>query len=763
MAVNLNKLFPRLSIRTKLAVAFAGLAMLPLALLAAITTQVTLRRLHGVAQQTMAHDLDAARTQTEAVLAELERDVAYLADGVLSEALDATTPAGRRAAERLGRAFLTRAPALFQVKLIDDDGELVDVLRATGPATPPPDEREVGGAYYRLRAASLEPGEHLLIPVELRGQSGASPIPAVAVLVPIRDQRGEVRGAVVGEAYASAVFAGLEAGSPGLTGVTALVDADGRFLYHSVRKRDWASLLAARSHLDLASEFSAAESRSILSGRVGTLPASGSRLVGFAPLRLGTSAIRPLLLYRAVPLTAVEAPIRQFLRWVAIVGVIIVAGVLVLAAVASNQFTRPIYQLRAGVARLARGASQEPLEIATNDEFEDLAGDFSAMAASLSEYRRRLEEALTERTRALQQTHAELTDILAHSADAIIGLDRDGRVRIWNRGAERLFGYGAAEAIGSDVDTLLASSPSEHTVEAAFIRRELEQHGAVVNLPTRRRAKDGTLIPVTLTQTVLCDAAGVPCGASLILRDASKQAILEEQMRRSERLAAVSTMAAGLAHELNNPLAVIANRVECMEREVQKRCPHCFLEPDLAVLREHTARLSGITQDLLRFTREGDDTAAPLDVGVLAARVAHLLERTFVGRNVRLELLVAGDLPPVLGSDRALETVCMNLLLNAAEAMPAGGAVRVEVRRAVGEGAVELAVSDTGPGIPPELRERIFEPFFTTKGGKGGTGLGLAVCRSVVERHRGRIRVESPVGGGSRFVVILPSARMEPA
>jgi PAS domain S-box-containing protein len=585
----------------------------------------------------------------------------------------------------------------------------------------------------------------------------------MAVLVPIRDRRGAVRGAVVGEAYASAVFAGLEAGTPGLTGVTGLVDADGHFLYHSIRKRDWASLLATRSQLDLASEFSGTESESILSGRVGMLLASRSRLVAFAPLRLGTPAIRPLILYRAVPLAALEAPIREFLRWVAIVGLLLVVGVLVLAAVASNQFTRPIYQLRTGVAQLARGASQKPLEIATNDEFEDLASDFSAMAASLSDYRGRLEEALTERTRALQQTHAELSDVLEHSADAIIGLDREGRVRVWNRGAERLFGYGAAEAIGSDADALLAPAPSERTAEAVFIRRELAQHGAVVNLPTRRRAKDGTLVPVTLTQTLLGDTAGAPYGASLILRDASKQAVLEEQMRRSERLAAVSVMAAGLAHELNNPLAVIANRIECMEHEVRSRCSRCFLEQDLAVLGQHAARLSGVTQDLLRFTRDGDAAAAPLNLGVLATRIVHLLEHTFVGSNIRVDLVVADDLPPVLGSERALETVCMNLLLNAAEAMPAGGTARVEIHLAVEEEAVDLTVSDTGSGIPAELRQRIFEPFFTTKGEKGGTGLGLAVCRSIVERHRGRIRVENAAGGGARFVVTLPAARSEPA
>jgi signal transduction histidine kinase len=102
----------------------------------------------------------------------------------------------------------------------------------------------------------------------------------------------------------------------------------------------------------------------------------------------------------------------------------------------------------------------------------------------------------------------------------------------------------------------------------------------------------------------------------------------------------------------------------------------------------------------------------------------------------------------------------MNLLLNAAEAMPAGGAVRVEIRPAAGDEAVELTVSDTGPGISPELQERVFEPFFTTK---RGTGLGLAVCRSVVERHRGRIHVENAAGAGARFVVTLPSAGLERA
>ncbi|MEE9472087.1 MAG: ATP-binding protein, partial [Gemmatimonadota bacterium] len=251
---------------------------------------------------------------------------------------------------------------------------------------------------------------------------------------------------------------------------------------------------------------------------------------------------------------------------------------------------------------------------------------------------------------------------------------------------------------------------------------------------------------------------GRPHGMSLILRDARMQERLEEQLRRSERLAAVSVMAAGLAHEVNNPLAIVANRIECMEEELRDGVDASVLMADVQVLREHTQRLQSVTRDLLRFTREYDEEPHPVDVTVVCRRVCRLLDRSLAARGMNLEVSADPVLPAVTGSEPALETVCMNLLLNAAEAMPDGGSISVRTRLADGEHAVEIIVEDSGPGIPAGLREKVFEPFFTTKEKQNGLGLGLglALCRSIVERHEGRIWVEEGESSGCRFVVSIP-------
>jgi two-component system NtrC family sensor kinase len=147
-----------------------------------------------------------------------------------------------------------------------------------------------------------------------------------------------------------------------------------------------------------------------------------------------------------------------------------------------------------------------------------------------------------------------------------------------------------------------------------------------------------------------------------------------------------------------------------------------------------------------------------VDLAVLTRQIAALLERPLVQRNVRL--IVAspeGDPVVAVGRMRALESVLVNLVLNAADAMPRGGTVRLEARPVLA-GNVELRVEDQGPGVPLELRSRVFEPFFTTKDAQHGTGLGLALCRTIVEEHGGRIWVEDGPEGGARFVVSLPAA-----
>ncbi len=763
--MSINQLFRRLSIRAKLLIAFVFLAVVPLVIMATLGVRHTIRQVRALARTTLENDLAVARTQTERALAEVERDVAYLTSHVLGPLIaqppkDPWEEAGLAASE-----FLSFKPALFRVKVIDVNGRVILVVYASGSEVPTPAQDEEG-LYYALRASSLQPGEHLLLPVELRRvpeQAGATEtVPAIAILNAVRSPDGSVLGAVVGEAHASALFAPLEASSPQFGGVTGLIDSEGLYLYHSTRKRDWSSLLALRSEVDIRSELAPEAVEVMLSGQTAeTMPTTDQQIVSYVRLPLAGTGIPPLVLYRLVPLSALEAGVRSFLGMVGIGGLVVLSLVLGLGTLAAHQFTQPIYQLRQGARRLARGESEGPLEITTRDELEDLANDFSVMARSLVDQRQKLEELVRERTHALREVHAELAGILEHSADAIIGTDMESRVRVWNDGAKSLFGYTATEVHGRPLDDLLLPSGDSWLEEAAFLRREAGAQGAVVNYQTRRVTRDGTVNPVSLTQSIIRGTDGQPIGYSVIIRDTRMQARLQEQMHRSESLATVSVMAAGLAHELGNPLAVIGNRIECMEQEIKEHREGEFLNEDLVTLREHVRRLDGVIRDMLSLAREGAGDDESVALNAVAARVVRILERTYVARKVRLETDFDDSLPTLTGSEKAIETVCVNLMMNALDATPREGTVSVRTLASDGGGAVDLEVEDTGSGIPAELRHRIFEPFFTTKKAGRGTGLGLAVCRSIVERHGGSITVQSQPGSGSRFTVSLPVRRFE--
>ena len=757
--INVNKLFPRLSIRVKLAIAFALVALGPLAVVSFIGARETVFQIEAMARNTLEHDLEMAETQTALSLSSAEGHMNLIANVVLGPLLrdGAIPPRERLDAEHVVKTLLATEPMLYQVKLIDADGRYRLLVRASGP---PLDAEEMdGGEYYAWRASSLRPHTRLLFAIEVAGPEEPGlrkPMPAVAILFPVYAPNGEFRGAVVGEAYASALFSHLDHASAGFGGITGLVDGDGHFLYHSLRKRDWATLLAAHDRLSVRSDFPADVASAIISGRAGTLMTPDRELVSFRPLSLGTPSRARLSLYRVVPIATVAAPARSFVLLVLGAAGLAALLVLGLAVLAANEFTKPIFQIRDAAWQLARNEPVRQLNVKTNDEFEDLANDFARVAEQVARHRAQREALIAERTRLLEHTHAELADILKHSADGIIGLDPSGVVTIWNDGAERLLGYPASEAIGREINAVLRPSGERARREQVVMRRELERERAVVNFLTEVLAKDGTPIQISLTATLIAGADGGALGSSLIVRDNRLQSRLEDQMRRSERLAAISVMAAGLAHEINNPLAIIGNRIECMQRDVRDKWSDTSLAADLDVLQQHVARLRELTTSLLRFARDDRGEAGPVALGALAESTVALLHRTMAMRRLHLQLHIKPGVPDVIGYEKAIETVIVNLLLNAADATPPDGTVTLSIRCSADGEAVEIEVRDTGHGLAPELRERVFDPFFTTKGPGHGTGLGLTVCRSIVDRHGGVIAVDTPPDGGCRFVVTIP-------
>jgi two-component system sensor histidine kinase HydH len=241
-------------------------------------------------------------------------------------------------------------------------------------------------------------------------------------------------------------------------------------------------------------------------------------------------------------------------------------------------------------------------------------------------------------------------------------------------------------------------------------------------------------------------------GRSLQL-ERKEQERLRDELRRSEHLAGLGRLLAGVAHEVRNPLAGIRSTVQLWQRlPDQARTPES-LEAVLAAV----DRLNGLISRLLFFARAGQAERVRVDLNALVRETAALLQAQAQEQGVRCELLLQPGLPVTLGTPSALQQVILNLASNALQAMPHGGVLRLQTQHAATWPWVELRVADTGPGVTPEARAHLFEPFFTTR--PEGTGLGLALCREIVTQHGGTVGLESGEGPGAVFRVQLPIER----
>ncbi|AWM40262.1 Sensor protein ZraS [Gemmata obscuriglobus] len=232
--------------------------------------------------------------------------------------------------------------------------------------------------------------------------------------------------------------------------------------------------------------------------------------------------------------------------------------------------------------------------------------------------------------------------------------------------------------------------------------------------------------------------------------EARRRERLGEELRKSEHLAALGRLLAGVAHEVRNPLTAIRSTVQLWER-----LPAAARTPEsLAAVVGSVDRINELVGRLLLFARAGHEARRPVDLNAVTAETLELVRARADALGVALEPDLAPGLPPVPGAAQAVGQVVLNLVTNALQAMPAGG--RLTCRTRATGGRVELAVTDTGPGVPPEARDRAFEPFFTTRA--DGTGLGLALCREVARQHGGDVTLDPPGGAGATFRLTLPLA-----
>ena len=359
--------------------------------------------------------------------------------------------------------------------------------------------------------------------------------------------------------------------------------------------------------------------------------------------------------------------------------------------------------------------------------------------------------ATLETRRTLVETEALYRQLINSSTDAIISTNRDGIIVVFNPGAEELLGYRREEVVGQVVTILYESEERAKEV----MRRMHEGGGRVAGFETILRAKDGSHIPVLISASILYDEEGEESGTVGFNKDLRERKRAKEQLIRSDKLAALGKLTAGVSHEILNPLNIITMSLQLMTSDPETP-PEIVRQ--LRVLDEQAQRINRITQELLYFARQREPERRWIDVNQTLRRTLSLFEKELRLQNVAVELKLSEELEDVLADQDQLLQVVLNLLTNARDAMPGGGRLilSTEVVEADGQRFVEVRVEDTGPGIPPEHMEKLFDPFFTTKGEGEGTGIGLSICHGIVEAHGGSIRVESELGRGTTFIIQLP-------
>jgi PAS domain S-box-containing protein len=334
------------------------------------------------------------------------------------------------------------------------------------------------------------------------------------------------------------------------------------------------------------------------------------------------------------------------------------------------------------------------------------------------------------------------------SPACILALDpNDATIMDANHVAEILLGYSRAELTGRPYPDL--HPVSERPRAAALWRSALERGHASrddLHIVTRR----GDLVPVF--SNAGCIEYGQRRWVQLICVDLSDRKRLESQLIQSEKMAAIGQLAAGIAHELRNPLAIVMNVLYDIRQVLDGGCSE--VAEDLRIGEEEIGRAQAIIKNLLEFSRETGAELEPMDVNELLTRTLQLMQKYLQdnGVDVTTEL---GAIPPCLANQNAMRQILLNLITNAVQAMPDGGRLLLRTG-AAGDNAIRLEVRDTGVGIPAEHLQDIFNPFYTTKAPGQGTGLGLSVVHNILQRYNGEIRVASEVGVGTTFTIDLP-------
>jgi PAS domain S-box-containing protein len=388
------------------------------------------------------------------------------------------------------------------------------------------------------------------------------------------------------------------------------------------------------------------------------------------------------------------------------------------------------------------------------------------LTKTLQEQNLRLESEIAERLR-VEEKIREQAALLDITSDAIIVKDFDNQIRFWNQGAENLYGWKATEVIGQDINQILY--PPETLTHIQNIYASIAEsgywHGELHQLN-----KQGQDIIVASRWTLMRDRNGQPQSILTVNTDITEKKYLENQILRAQRLESIGTLASGIAHDLNNILTPILTAAQLLQLKMPDTSARN--QQMLKTIENNSKRGAALVKQVLQFARGVEGQRTIVQVNHLFSEIQQIVRETFP-KSIELTTHIPPGLWAVIGDATHLHQLMMNLVVNARDAMPAGGYIKISTENILIDeqyarmnldarvGAyIVISVADTGVGMSSEIIDRIFEPFFTTKEIGKGTGLGLSTVRGIIQSHGGFVTVTSQVSRGTEFKVFLPAVEV---
>lgn len=342
----------------------------------------------------------------------------------------------------------------------------------------------------------------------------------------------------------------------------------------------------------------------------------------------------------------------------------------------------------------------------------------------------------------LHEAKEQLESYITHNADGIVILDREERIIKINPAFEKMSGWTAKEVIGW---RSLPWIPAEAQEEASRFRRQTETNGSVIGYEAVRLRKNGDPFHVSISVSTIYDRSGHVIGFSGVYRDITDQKQTDEFLRNTEKLSLVGELAAGIAHEIRNPLTTLKGFVQLIKKETPSNY--------LVVMGDELDRIEAITNELLYLAKPLAAETKTVPVQEVLEQVTILLTPQATLHNIQLLVEIDEELPMITCIVNQIKQVFINLLKNAIEAMPSGGVIKIKVQ-SQGEECLWISVIDQGMGIREDRIEKLGQPFYSLK--EKGTGLGLTICKKIIQEHKGSLSFESQVGIGTTVKVRLP-------